>query len=98
MFSLQDTSSKADKGQAKGGKAQQKTNSGGGKGSSPQEKKADVKQAKDPTSTTLVTWAVPSHFQREPKEGEVPSESLGGLHKMDEDVDLDVLAMELVSS
>ena len=89
-------SSQTDKGHAKGGKAQQKTNNGVGKGSSQQEKKKDVKQEKDPTST-VVTWKVPTHWQREPEDGEIRA-PLEGQQGMDESVDLDVLALELVMS
>ena len=89
-------SSQTDKGHAKGGKAQQKTSNGGGKSSSQQEKKKDVKQEKDPT-TTVVTWKVPTHWQREPEDGEIRA-PLEGQQGMDESVDLDVLALELVMS
>ena len=96
-FFLLDISSKADKGQAKGGKAQQKTNNGGGKASSQQEKKTDVKQAKDPPPTTIVTKKVPTSLQREPEAGDNLASSSCGQKPVEDDVDLDDLAMELVA-
>ena len=57
-----------------------------------------MKPEKDPTTTTLVTWAVPTHFQREPDEGASLARATCGHQSMEDNVDLDVLAMELVAS
>ena len=57
-----------------------------------------MKQEKDPTPTTVVTWKVPSYWQREPEEGEIRAPWLDGQRGIDENVNLDVLAMELVAS
>ena len=98
-FLCQDMNSKADKGQAKGGKAQQ--NSAGDKdgGSAKKDfnkKKADFKQEKDPT-TTVVNWALPTHFRPEPV-GETSVIDSQACMRQDDLIDKDALALELVAS
>ena len=90
--------SKTDKGQAKNGKAQQKSKGGGGRGTSQQDKKKDVKQEKDPTTATLVTWVVPTHFQREPDAGENLAEATCGHQMLGDNLDSDLLTKEQVAS
>ena len=46
---------------------------------------------------TLVMWVVPTHFQREPEEGVNLVMTSGGQQPVDDNVNSDVLAMELVA-
>ena len=57
-----------------------------------------MKQEKDPTATALVKWAVPTHFQREPDEGENMAITSCGQQPGVNNINADVLVMELVAS